>query len=233
MLPIQDNIPTRRLPIITWIIIALNVVVFGYELLLDAGGQLDSLIQSWGLIPALATTHPFAFDTFQRTFTSMFTHGGVMHIASNMLYLWIFGNNVEDALGKGRFILFYALCGAAAAATQVLVAPHSQIPMIGASGAIAGILGGYLLLFPRARVRTLIFFGYFGRMANLSALWVLGMWFVLQFFNGIAALGAADTGGVAVWAHVGGFLAGLLLVKPLMLGRPPALQAPGYGARWR
>lgn len=226
MLPLQDNIPTRRLPIVTWVIILLNVLVFLYELLLDAGGQLDASLQSLGVIPALVTANPFAFATVRRVLTSMFTHGGLMHIASNMLYLWIFGNNVEDALGRFRFILFYLICGAAAVATQVFFSPHSMVPMIGASGAIAGVLGAYLLLYPRARVRTLVFFGYFARIADLSALWVLGLWFVLQFFNGLLALGvAADTGGVAVWAHVGGFLAGILLVRPFLLGRPHPLSA--------
>jgi membrane associated rhomboid family serine protease len=234
MLPLQDDIPTRRLPLITWLIILLNVLFFLYELLLDAGGQLDAALQNLGLIPALVTANPFSLTTARHVLTSMFTHGGFMHIASNMLYLWIFGNNVEDALGRFRFILFYLICGTAAAATQVFFSPHSMVPMIGASGAIAGVLGAYLLLYPRARVRTLVFFGYFARMADLSALWVLGLWFVLQFFNGLLALGAAaDSGGVAVWAHVGGFIAGLLLVKPLMVGRPAPLSAPGYYLRRR
>lgn len=225
MLPLQDNIPTRRFPIVTWTIILLNVLVFLYELLLAASGQLDIGLQTLGVIPTLASAHPLSFDTGRRVLTSMFTHGGFMHIASNMLYLWIFGNNVEDALGRFRFILFYFICGTAAVATQVYFSPHSTVPMIGASGAIAGLLGAYLLMFPYARVRTLVFFGYFARIADLSALWVLGLWFVLQFFNGLLALGiaAADTGGVAVWAHVGGFVTGLLLVRLFLWGRPPPL----------
>ncbi len=125
-------------------------------------------------------------------------------------------------MGRLRFLLFYLLCGAAAAAAQILVNPSSSIPMVGASGAVAGVLGAYLLLFPRARVRTLVFFGYFGRLVDLSALWVLGLWFVLQLFNGLLVIGAAQAnmGGVAFWAHIGGFVAGMLLVWPFLIGRP-------------
>lgn len=219
MIPIQDNIPTHRFPIVTVLIILLNVLVFGLELLWTEGA--NAAILSLGIIPAQAAAAPLSAETVRRLLTSMFTHAGVLHIGSNMLYLWIFGNNIEDVMGRLRFPLFYLLCGAAAAAAQILFNPSSPIPRVGASGAVAGVLGAYLLLFPRARVRTLVFFGYFGRMVDLSALWVLGLWFVLQLFNGLLAIGVAQAnmGGVAFWAHIGGFVAGLLLARPFLIGR--------------
>jgi membrane associated rhomboid family serine protease len=193
-------------------------MAFAYELLAEAGGTLDQTFYTMGVVP-FEVTHNFGPAVALSFLTSLFLHGGFMHIAGNMLYLWIFGNNVEDSMGRGRFLVFYLLSGVIASAAQVLASPSSPVPTIGASGAIAGVLGAYIVLFPNARVQTLIFLGYFARMANLPALLVLGFWFVLQLFNGLMAFGVAQAGGVAWFAHVGGFVAGLLLVRLFTLGR--------------
>jgi membrane associated rhomboid family serine protease len=187
-------------------------------LLAEAGGTLDQTFYTMGVVP-FEVTHNFGPAVALSFITSMFLHGGFMHIAGNMLYLWIFGNNVEDSMGRGRFLVFYLLTGSVASVAQVLANPNSPLPTIGASGAIAGVLGAYIVLFPNAQVQTLIFLGYFARMARLPALLVLGFWFVLQLFNGLLAFGVAQMGGVAWFAHVGGFVAGLLLVRLFTLGR--------------
>lgn len=218
MLPLRDFIPTRRFPVLTVSIIVVNIIAFGYELLAEAGGTLDQTFYAMGVVP-FEVTHNFGPAVAISFLTSLFLHGGFMHIAGNMLYLWIFGNNVEDSMGRGRFLGFYLLTGVIASAAQVLASPSSPVPTIGASGAIAGVLGAYIVLFPNARVQTLIFLGYFARMAHLPALLVLGFWFVLQLFNGLMAFGVAQAGGVAWFAHVGGFVAGLLLVRLFTLGR--------------
>jgi len=218
MLPIRDFIPTRRFPVLTVSIIVVNIMAFGYELLAEAGGTLEQTFYTMGVVP-FEVTNNFGPAVALSFLTSMFLHGGFMHIVGNMLYLWIFGNNVEDRMGRGRFLIFYLLTGSVASAAQVLANPNSPIPTIGASGAIAGVLGAYIVLFPHARVQTLIFLGYFARMAQLPALLVLGFWFVLQLFNGLLAFGMTQMGGVAWFAHVGGFVAGLLLVRLFVLGR--------------
>jgi membrane associated rhomboid family serine protease len=218
MLPIRDFIPTRRFPVLTVSIIVVNVIAFGYELLAEAGGTLEQTFYTMGVVP-FEVTNNFGPAVALSFLTSMFLHGGFMHIIGNMLYLWIFGNNVEDSMGRGRFLVFYLLAGSLAGAAQVLANPNSLLPSIGASGAIAGVLGAYIVLFPKARVQTLIFLGYFARVAQLPALLVLGFWFVLQLFNGLLAFGMTQTGGVAWFAHVGGFVAGLLLVRLFTLGR--------------
>ena len=218
MLPLRDFIPTRRFPVLTVSIIVVNIIAFGYELLAEAGGTLDQTFYTMGVVP-FEVTHNFGPAVALSFLTSLFLHGGFMHIAGNMLYLWIFGNNVEDSMGRGRFLVFYLLTGSVASVAQVLASPSSPVPTIGASGAIAGVLGAYIVLFPNARVQTLIFLGYFARMAHLPALLVLGFWFVLQLFNGLMAFGVAQAGGVAWFAHVGGFVAGLLLVRLFTLGR--------------
>jgi membrane associated rhomboid family serine protease len=143
----------------------------------------------------------------------MFTHGGWLHIIGNMWFLWIFGNNIEDAMGHGRFILFYLLCGVVAAGAQVLMAPNSAVPMVGASGAISGVLGAYLLLYPRVRVHVLVFLGFFVTTIVVPAYLMLGYWAVLQLLGGLPSLGGRDVGGVAFFAHIGGFLAGILLIR--------------------
>ena len=218
VLPLRDFIPTRRFPVLTVSIIVVNIIAFAYELLAEAGGTLDQTFYTMGVVP-FEVTHNFGPAVALSFITSMFLHGGFMHIAGNMLYLWIFGNNVEDSMGRLRFLVFYLLTGSVASVAQVLANPNSPLPTIGASGAIAGVLGAYIVLFPNARVQTLIFLGYFARMAQLPALLVLGFWFVLQLFNGLLAFGVAQMGGVAWFAHVGGFVAGLLLVRLFTLGR--------------
>ncbi len=210
MIPIRDINPTRRFPLVTVVIIVLNVLVFAFELLLPSQSTLDSFSYTWGLVPyELMQLNPLAMLT---VFTSMFIHGGFMHLISNMLYLWIFGDNIEWALGPLRFIIFYFLCGIGAALAQVLVNPQSTVPMIGASGAISGVLGAYLLLYPRVEVETLVFLGYFVRMIRLPALVVLGMWILLQLSSGFLSLGMEAMGGVAFFAHIGGFFTGTVLV---------------------
>jgi membrane associated rhomboid family serine protease len=216
MLPLRDVNPTRNFPIMTIILIAINVLVFIYELVL--GPQLEGFVQSWATIP-YEITHgvdlpPASIQPIYLTLiTAMFLHSGFVHIAGNMLYLWILGNNIEDVMGPLRFLVFYLLCGLAAAFAQIAVGPNSEIPNIGASGAIAGVLGAYLLLFPRAEVETLVFLGFFVRLVRLPALLLLGFWFVLQLFSGVAGLGMEAAGGVAWFAHIGGFIAGLVLIN--------------------
>jgi len=218
VLPLRDFIPTRRFPVLTVGIIIVNIIAFAYELLAEASGTLEQTFYTMGVVP-FDVTHDFGLAVAFSFVTSMFLHGGFMHIAGNMLYLWIFGNNVEDSMGRGRFLLFYLMTGSIASAAQVLASPNSRLPSIGASGAIAGVLGAYIVLFPRARVQTLVFLGYFARMAQLPALLVLGFWFVLQLLSGLMSFGVAQMGGVAWFAHVGGFVAGLLLVRLFTLGR--------------
>ena len=231
MFPLKDDLPTRTTPIITVGLIVLNALVFVYQVFLEAGGlgegagAAQAFVMEFGLIPcrltgacAQASDLPSPALTI---FTSMFLHGGFFHIAGNMLYLWIFGNNVEDTLGHGRFMIFYLASGIAAAAAQTLVGPDSQVPMIGASGAISGVLGAYFVLFPHANVLTLVIFGFFWRVVRIPAIVVLGLWMLVQILNGLGSFGAG--GGVAWFAHIGGFLAGmglLLLVRPRPAARP-------------
>ena len=218
MIPLRDFIPTRRFPVLTVGIIIVNIIAFAYELLAQASGTLGQTFYTMGVVP-FEVTHDFGPAVAFSFLTSMFLHGGFTHIIGNMLYLWIFGNNVEDRMGRGRFLVFYLMTGIIASTAQVLAGPNSRIPSIGASGAIAGVLGAYIVLFPNARVQTLIFLGYFVRMAQLPALLVLGFWFVLQLFNGLLAFGMTQMGGVAWFAHIGGFVAGLVLVRLFTLGR--------------
>lgn len=218
MLPLRDFIPTRRFPVLTVGLIVVNIIVFAYELLAEAGGTLEQTFYTMGVVP-FNVTHHFSPAVALSFITAMFLHGGFMHIAGNMLYLWIFGNNVEDSMGRLRFLVFYLVSGVIASAAQVFASPNSRLPSIGASGAIAGVLGAYTVLFPHSRIQTLVFMGYFARMVQLPALLVLGFWFVLQLFNGLLAFGVAQLGGVAWFAHIGGFVAGLLLVRLFTLGR--------------
>lgn len=216
MIPLRDLNPRRRFPLVTLVLILLNVVVFVYELLLPSENALNAMMFRWGLVPTrLMQGGALAIATI---FTSMFMHSGFMHIIGNMLYLWIFGDNIESALGSFRFTLFYLLCGVGAALGQVLMDPASEVPMIGASGAISGVMGAYLVLYPRVQVETLLFLGYFVRLVRIPAIVVLGMWIVTQLLSGLASLGTSASGGVAVFAHIGGFVAGLVLV--LLFRRP-------------
>src|SRR3990172_3323844 len=202
MIPLRDVIPSRTTPFVTVCIISLNAVAFLFELTLPAD-RLDSFLRTYGLVPAVLD--------WTTVLTSMFLHGGWLHFIGNMLYLWIFGDNVEDRMGHARFIAFYLLCGATAALAQVLMRPDSMVPTIGASGAIAGVMGAYLVLFPHSRVLTLIPLFVIWELIEVPAVLFLGLWFVVQLFSGVGSLAVStgDTGGVAFWAHVAGFVAGL------------------------
>ncbi|RMG28703.1 MAG: rhomboid family intramembrane serine protease [Gammaproteobacteria bacterium] len=228
MIPLHDDNPTERPPIVTVTLIVLCVLVFLWEV--GQGRHMQRAVYALGLIPAtlfgkaqlspeLALVPPVA-----TVFTSMFLHGGWMHLIGNMLYLWIFGNNVEDAMGHGRFLVFYLLCGVAAALAQALPDPDSTVPMVGASGAISGVLGAYLLLYPRARVLVLIPIGFLLETLSVPAAFVLGFWFVMQLISSLAASG--QEGGVAFGAHIGGFIAGMVLVPFFREKRHP-LHLPG------
>jgi len=216
MIPLRDDNPTKIVPVVTVGLIVLNVLVFLYQRSLGTDGE-GVFIYQFGAIPAVifgSQTLPselVAIPASFSVFTSMFLHGGFMHLIGNMLYLWIFGNNIEDAMGHGRFIVFYLLTGVAASMAHFLTDLTSEIPTIGASGAIYGILGAYILLYPRAQVLVLIFLGFFIRVMYIPAGFVLGFYFVLQIFQGSITFGQGG-GGVAWFAHIGGFLGGLLLV---------------------
>jgi membrane associated rhomboid family serine protease len=202
MIPLRDVVPSRTTPVVTMTIIALNVLVFLYQWSLGArGGQ--EFVYTWGLIPA-----EFHLVTM---FSSMFLHGGLMHIGGNMLYMWIFGDNVEDQMGRGRFVAFYLACGVIAALTQMFVNPGSMVPMVGASGAIAGVMGAYFVMFPHSRIVTLIPF-IFLQVVEVPAMFFLPIWFLMQFFSGVGSIAQTEaaTGGVAFWAHIGGFAFGVL-----------------------
>ena len=231
MLPFKDNIPTERFPLITVVFMAINIAMFFYELTLDASGQLDSFLTEYGMTP-YEITHgvslvPRGLPVYITLITSMFLHGGWLHLGGNMLYLWIFGNNVEDSMGRFRFVIFYLGCGLLASLAQIAIDPASDIPNIGASGAIAGVLGGYLLLYPRAKVMTLVFLLVFITVVELPAVFVLMFWFLFQLFYGLSDLGSS-TGGVAYFAHIGGFVAGLLAIKLFTLGKGRVHIKRGY-----
>ncbi len=203
MIPLRDVVPTRTTPYVTVTLIALNVLVFLYELSL--GDAVQEFSQYFGLVPA-------AFS-WAAVFTSMFVHGGILHVAGNMLYLWIFGDNVEDRVGHGRFVVFYLLCGVAAALTQAWMNPYSRVPMVGASGAIAGVMGAYFVLYPRSRIVTLVPIIFFFQVIEIPAIFFLGVWFLMQFVTGLGSVVATTAGepggGIAFWAHVAGFVAGV------------------------
>jgi membrane associated rhomboid family serine protease len=201
--PVSDVIPSRTTPYVTVGLIALNALAFLFELQLSRP-ELQLFVQTFGVVPA--------YFTWPTLITSAFLHEGWLHLLGNMLYLWIFGDNVEDQLGHVGYLLFYLGCGAAAALGQVAVSPDSTIPMIGASGAIAGVMGAYFVLYPQSRVLTVVFLIFFLDMIEIPAIFFLGIWFVKELFNGVGSLGArAMTGGVAFWAHVVGFSIGALV----------------------
>jgi len=210
MIPLRDTLRSRSFPVMNWLIIITNVLVFLYETTLTSG-QLDRLVMTYGTVPArFLTGDPQALLTL---FTSMFLHGGWLHIIGNLWVLFIFGDNVEDRMGSGRYFLFYFASGIVAGLTQIIVGPNSHIPAIGASGAIAGVLGAYLVLFPGARVLTLVPLFFLPWFIEIPAIIFLGFWFILQFFNGVLALQmTAALGGIAYWAHIGGFLFGVIFI---------------------
>jgi membrane associated rhomboid family serine protease len=210
MIPIRGQIPTGRVPFVNYILIAANIFVFILQYL--AGANQDALIYQFALIPA-AFTGGLNFGNISDIFTSMFMHAGLAHLGGNMLYLWIFGDNVEDSMGHGRFLLFYLIGGLVASLAHIFTNPASQIPTVGASGAIAAVLGAYLVLYPNSKVLTIIPLGFLLRMTMLPAAIVLGLWFVLQLFSGVISMGGPDVGGVAFWAHIGGFVTGVILAK--------------------
>ena len=227
MLPIKDDIPTRRFPIVTVVIIAINLIVyFGFQggFSLDSADLKQSVITDYAAVP-YEITHPGEQcvngvcsegqdslpPTILTIFTAMFMHGGLLHIASNMLFLWIFGNNIEDSMNRAAYVLFYLAGGVVAMLAQTLLDPNSQIPTLGASGAIAAVLGGYALLYPRARVLTLVLIIFFVTILRLPALLVLGVWILLQFLGWSQT--EAGSGGVAYMAHIGGFLFGLAAIR--------------------
>jgi membrane associated rhomboid family serine protease len=227
MLPLKDDVPSRNFPLFVAMLLAANVATFLYQLSLDidpAGpvrGAAQAFVMEFGAVPCRLTGLCPADDApapLVTVFTSMFLHGGFFHIAGNLLYLWIFGDNVEDTLGHFRFLALYLLSGVGAALAQVVMNPESRIPMVGASGAISGVLGAYLFLFPRASILTLVTFGFFIRFVHVPALIVLGFWIVVQVLLGLSTYRAgADEGGVAWFAHIGGFATGvvvLFLLKP-------------------
>jgi len=209
MIPLKDDNPTEKKPLITYFIISLCVLIFLIQFSFQSY-KTGQLFYTYGLIPSVLMGHNqlpadlYAVPSMITIFTSMFMHGGFMHLAGNMLYMWIFADNIEDNLGPLRFLIFYLLAGIGAAMTQVLMDTHSQAPMIGASGAIGGVLGAYLINYPNAKVLVLIPFGFFSQLLKIRALYVLVFWFVLQFIS--------NGSGVAYAAHIGGFVSGIILI---------------------
>ena len=212
MFPIRDHNPSGKTPYVTFALIVINVLVFlGYVSMDD--WDLQRFFMTWGLVPARFTSGA----GLETLFTSMFLHAGWLHLGGNMLFLWIYGDNLEEEMGHFGFLVFYLACGAVAGLAQALPDPGSPIPMVGASGAIGGVMGGYLLMFPRAKVDVLFIFIIFFRIFAIPAWVVLGLWLAIQIFSGVST--PSDVGGVAYWAHVGGFVAGLVLTLPAWLRR--------------
>ncbi len=228
MIPLHDDNPSQITPYVTYTLIVACVLVFFWQLSLGAANQ--QAVYALGVIPAVLFDYaslPTGLDiipSWLSIFTSMFMHGGWMHLLSNMLYLWIFGDNVEAAMGHVRFIVFYLLCGVAAALAQAVPDPQSTIPMIGASGAISGVLGAYLLLYPHARVLVVIPLGFMFFSERIPAGWVLGFWFVIQLFSSMAS--SSEQGGVAFGAHIGGFIAGMALISLFKYTHVPLFAPP-------
>ncbi len=225
MIPIRDVNPTRSTPWVTWSIILVCLLVFLWQWVLPEGADTEFVL-TWGLVPRRLTAgDPGAWPT---VLTSMFMHGGIAHVLGNLWFLYIFGDNVEDNMGPGRFTVFYLLSGLAAAAAQYLMNPLSPVPMVGASGAIAGVLAAYLVLYPRARVVALVPIFIFIQWVELPAVIFIAIWFAFQFFSGVGSLSHGASAGVAYWAHIGGFVAGLVLT--LLLRKP---RGPDPSEGWR
>ena len=225
MLPLRDLNPTRRLPVITYGLIAVNVIIFMMQLGLTEI-QLQQVFTTQSVVPSLAAAAPFSLETILDVIRSMFFHGGWEHIIGNMLYLWLFGDNIEDRFGAILYLVLYFAGGFIAAFAQVVIDPTSNIPLIGASGAIAAVLGSYLVLYPGVRVEGIVPLGYFSSLQAWPAWAVLGLWFVLQLFSGVGSLGADAQygGGVAFFAHIGGFVFGAVITFAFMqiVRQPPA-----------
>ncbi|MGK2851043.1 MAG: rhomboid family intramembrane serine protease [Candidatus Limnocylindrales bacterium] len=226
MIPLRDANPTRRTPVVTIALVVACLAIFAYELGLLATGEaaLDTFVRAWGVVPVdLTAAWGSGLFVSEESFTlisSQFLHGGWLHVLGNLLYLWIFGNNIEDRFGRLAFLLFYLAGGIAAALAQVVIDPASDVPMIGASGAIAAILGAYLVLYPRARITSLVFLGFFYQLIDVPAVIVLAFWFVLQLIDGLASLGVSEAGGgVAFFAHIGGFLFGVAVALAMRMLR--------------
>jgi membrane associated rhomboid family serine protease len=220
MIPLRDNVPSRGFPLMTYGIIAVNVVAFWYELQL--GRHAEVFLETFGLVPVRFHSARDPVSRYLPIFTSMFLHAGLIHLFGNMLFLHIFGDNVEDRFGHLRFLVFYLGCGAVAALVQVNMLGRSGLPMIGASGAIAGVTGAYFVFYPRARILTLVPIFLFWQVVQVPAVVFLLLWFVVQVAYGMVALGGSETGGVAWWAHVGGFAAGAIGALLLAPRRRPA-----------
>lgn len=217
MFPLKDDNPTNTVPVVTVGLIIINCLIYLYQSLLPPN-QEQLFVFQYGLIPIEITrftdmTPDIPFPVWLSPFSSMFLHGDIWHLGGNMLYLWIFGNNIEDHLGHVKFFGFYLLSGLAAAALFIIFSPNGKVPMVGASGAIAGVLGAYMVLFPRARVLTFIWILFFIRMVWLPAMLLLGFWFVIQLVMGLSTVGNPGGGGVAWFAHVGGFVFGWLIMR--------------------
>jgi membrane associated rhomboid family serine protease len=223
MLPLRDLNPTRRLPIATYGLLVLNVLVFLWQLM-HSDSELQSIFMRLSVVPAQVTAAPLALDTFLDFLRSMFFHGGWVHLLSNMLYLWLFADNIEDRMGIPLFLLLYFVGGIVAASAQVLMSPGSMIPLVGASGAIAAVLGSYMVFFPSVRVSGIIPLGFWARRVTWPAWIVLGMWFVTQLFYGALSIGveSGSSGGVAFFAHIGGFVAGLVMTWIFLMLFPQA-----------
>jgi membrane associated rhomboid family serine protease len=220
MIPLRDSTRSLSSPLVVYLIIATCVVVFLYTQSLG-GAATERFYLTYGAIPAAVTAGAWPAAALGLV-TSMFLHGSWLHLGGNMLYLWVFGDNIEDAMGHGRFVVFYLLTGVVAALAHILVQPSSQVPLVGASGAIAGVLGGYLVLYPHARIQSLLILGWFWRVAELPALLVLSLWFLFELLQATMTLGAGQVASIAFWAHVGGFAAGALVVRVFTAGRATA-----------
>ncbi|NSW57336.1 MAG: rhomboid family intramembrane serine protease [Armatimonadetes bacterium] len=230
MFPFRDNIPSRTVPLVTQVLIWTNLLVFAWQA--SMGQQMVEFIRQFGLVPAVVTGQapPGPLGIILPFFISMFLHGGWFHVLGNVWFLYLFGDNVEDRLGHGRFLWFYVVAGLVAGIVHVLLNPASTVPTVGASGAIAGVLGAYLVMYPRARVATLLWLGFFIDVVELPAVTFLGFWFIVQIIEGLIALPMMDMGGVAWWAHIGGFATGFvfarLLCRECMLERHPVDPRP-------
>jgi membrane associated rhomboid family serine protease len=216
MIPVKDGISTRETPVVSYALIAINVIVYLFMALAGPEAQ-EAIVAKYAMIPAHFADGVTLAD-IMTIFTSMFMHAGLAHLGGNMLYLWIFGDNVEDRIGHYQYLMFYLVGGVVASLTHLATNWGSELPTVGASGAIAAVLGAYLVLFPASRIVTLIPLGYFSRLTTAPAFVFLGLWFILQLFEGVMSFGGADVGGVAFWAHVGGFVAGIVMIKLMPTG---------------